>query len=87
MKKVKKNYIITFLSFNIYIYLFFKLDAGSVTYVHDWKTIDLAGLPLTKNGNAVIGKLLLETQADRILYIEIENPQDLDDFGPIFASF
>jgi len=58
-----------------------------VTYVHDWKTIDLAGLPLIKNGNTAIGKLLLETQADRILYIEIENPQDLDDFGIIFVSF
>ena len=58
-----------------------------MTYVHDWKTIDLAGLPLIKNGNTAIGKLLLETQADRILYIEIENPQDLDDFGPIFVSF
>jgi len=58
-----------------------------VTYVHDWKTIDLAGLPLIKNGNTAIGKLLLETQADRILYIQIENPQNLDDFGTIFVSY
>lgn len=55
--------------------------------MHDWKTVDLAGVPLTKSGNAAIGKLLLETQADRILYIEIENPEALNDFGAIFVSF
>lgn len=43
----------------------------------------MAGVPLTKNGDLSFGQLILETQFDRILYIEIENPEDMQDFGSI----
>lgn len=65
--------------------MFHALEVGSVVYVHDWKNVDLAGVPLTKNGDVSYGQLILETQYDRILYIEIENPEDFENFGPILV--
>ena len=69
-----------------FITFIFAVEVGSLVYVHDWKTVDLAGVPLTKNGDVSFGQLILETQSDRILYIEIDNPEDLENFGSILVT-
>ena len=52
-----------YMQLNLHKYCFVFIEAGSVVYVHDWKTVDLV--------DETFGQLLLETQSDRILYIEI----------------